>query len=88
MAQNIKCGRCKAKVEFFTDDQGQDRGKCSICENGDTVDNIRRIVMEFVKERSAHQLHDGLRSATKGSKFIKLTSNRPPKRNHRFVVDM
>lgn len=86
--QEIKCGKCEVALETFTNDDGEKRGRCPKCGNSDTVDNIHREVREFVQEHAARALHESLRGATRGNKSFKLTSNAPPKRRHRFIVDV
>lgn len=84
----VKCGSCKCDLEHFPDAKPDPRAACPRCGEGDTLDNIHRIVAEFVEERLAQSIHAAVVDGVRGSKALKVTSNFRPKRNHRFVVDL
>ena len=87
-SHQAKCGKCKVPLEVVTQDNGQKRATCPKCGDSDTVENVKRIVAEYVKERTALALHESLVKGARGSKFLKVTSRRPPQRQHRFIIDM
>jgi hypothetical protein len=74
-----KCGKCELPLEVVTIENGQKRASCPKCGNNDTLDNVRRIIAELVKERTALAFHDSLVKGTRGSKFLKVSSRRTEK---------
>lgn len=86
--KQVKCGKCKVALEVVTKDNGQKIGTCPKCANTDTLENVHRIVGEFMKEHAALRIHKAMADAARGSKFLKVASRVPPKRKHRFVIDL
>jgi DNA-directed RNA polymerase subunit RPC12/RpoP len=86
--KQIKCARCQRGLEGPAHPQPHDRIACPECGEGDTFECVMAEVGEYMKEKAAMALNKGLRKSTKGSRFLKLTSNFKPKGGHRFVVDV
>lgn len=85
-SHTILCGSCQCAAKTVENPQPHDQVVCPRCGRSDRLDNVLRIVKEHVSHSTAEMLHNTLAEAMRGSKFIKLTSQRPSKRAFRWVA--
>lgn len=82
------CGKCKVALEGPADPKPDSVFACPSCGEADTLQNVTRIIAEFVEETTARFFEEKLRGIAARSKAIKLTSKPIPHRQHRFVIDL
>lgn len=86
--KTVKCAKCDCALKGPTNPQPNDRMECPRCGDGDTVERVMSEVKEYVKDQMATALVEGMRRATRGSKFLKVSSKSSAHRDYRFVVDI
>jgi len=84
----VKCARCKCVLETLPDAKPEPRAACPQCGEGDTLENVRREVGEYIQEHISKTIHGALVDGVRGSKNLKVTSDFHPKGGHRFIVDL
>lgn len=82
------CGLCDGQLEGPANPNPQDTFRCVDCGNSDTLENINRIILEFVQDALAHQLTGTLAQVVGDSDKIKLSLSFKPKSGHRFFVNL
>lgn len=86
--QHILCGKCRVAIEGPADANPQTVFSCPSCGESDTFENIEREVASFANQEFAHHADAVLAEAAEGQEFLKVTLDAPPKRSHRFIVEM
>lgn len=84
--KEVLCGGCKVSLQGPADAKPESIFSCPSCGRSDRLDNIRRIVGEFVRDETARYMQESTKRALRGSKMIKATYKPIPKRNYQFVV--
>ncbi len=82
------CGKCKVALEGPADPKPDSVFACPTCGEADTLQNVTRIIAQFVEEKTARHFQESFRRIAARSKAIKLTSKPIPHRQHRFVIDL
>lgn len=85
-SHTILCGACKCAAKTVPDPKSHDQVTCPRCGRSDRFDNVMRTVNEHIAHGASKMLHDGLTKAVRGSKFIKVTGQRPGYRSFRWVA--
>lgn len=84
----ILCGSCKVGLEGPANAKDHDVVACPRCGRSDTLKNVMREVAKHVEETAARGLQESMRSALRGSKNVKFSSNPIPHRSYRFISDL
>jgi hypothetical protein len=71
------CGDCEMPLDGPADPSSDSMFKCPSCGQGETFDNVRRIVGEFLKESAHDKLEEMLRVAA--SHGVSLTHGDAPR---------
>ena len=85
MALVSGCGRCKTPLESPAEPKPDSVRRCPSCGESDTLENVRRIIGEFVQEQATDALGAMLRDVTSRSGALTLSEIPRPKRVYRFV---
>ena len=82
----IACGSCKIAAQSVENPKPDDEVTCPQCSRRDRFDDVIRTVKEHVAYVVQKRLDDTLRGATRGSKFLKVTSKRPGNRSFSWIA--
>jgi len=82
----ILCGTCKCPAESVPNPKPHDKVTCPRCHRSDRFDHVMRTVAKHVEHRTAQMMHDSLARATRDSKVLKLTSQRPGYQSFRWIA--
>jgi hypothetical protein len=82
----ILCGTCKSATKSVSDPQAEDQVTCTGCGKHDTFENVMGSVKEYIGHRAAQSISNSLRSATRGSKYVKFTSKAPQHRSFPWIT--
>lgn len=82
----ILCGACKRPAETVPNPKPNDEVACPRCHRRDRYDHVMRSVKDYIEHSLAQGIHDSFAKGLRGSKFIKLTSQRPSQRSFRWIA--
>jgi hypothetical protein len=82
------CGACKVPLVAVPDHDPKDWFACPRCGEGDTRENMLRVVGEHAQELSARFLQEEARKTAGRVKFIQFKGKPIPKRSYRFISDL
>lgn len=76
----IKCAKCDAPLQATTELEPDTMMSCPVCGQGDTVENVRREIRDYVGQETARHLNRPLREFAARNKNFKFTEHpRPPR---------
>ena len=80
------CGQCKAPLKGPADPKPEDTLSCPVCGTGDTLQNVRLEVEQFIKEEAAKAYENMLRGVASKSDTFTFNETPRPKGVYRFVA--
>ena len=86
--KNIMCGYCDTPLETIAEPKPNSRAECPSCGNGDTFENVMKIVGEGVKEQTAIALSKSLKRTFGGGKGMKFSRKAINPKKRAFYVEM
>jgi hypothetical protein len=86
---NVICAHCRVPLQGnVVDTKPEDRFACPSCGQGDTYQNIMREAKDSATEQVGEAFTKMIKDTLRGSKYLKFTEKRRPKKAHRFILDM
>ncbi|MGK2740826.1 hypothetical protein ACSHT0_08005 [Tepidicaulis sp. LMO-SS28] len=86
--KKVLCGKCQVPLNGPAEPEPESVFSCPSCGRGDTLENVHRIVGEFVRDETARYLQKGMKGAAGRSKFLKFTGKPIPEREYKFIVEL
>lgn len=85
--KTVKCAPCQVPLQGPADPKSDDVFTCPNCGQSDTFENVLTEVQDYMADKVLEQTTRSLGSAFRGSKYVKVTATRSPKRSFRFMID-